>query len=85
MICKRCKLIMTWAMQKRQYWRLVNDGYTKEQARELMPLCGKCVTRLINDSKRERLGMFITTPDDTSECDSRCGNCSNDCNGKYCS
>lgn len=74
MICKQCKLIMTWAIQRKQYYRLINTlGYTDKQAKTIMPLCNKCVTKMINDSKRERLGMFISTPDDKCDgCDRGC-------------
>ncbi len=44
--CKGCNThLMTWALQKAQFGRLINSGYTEAEAKEAMPRCQKCTTR----------------------------------------
>lgn len=46
--CKRCGCRMTWADQRRQFARLIqNKGMSPDQAGGMMPLCQKCVTAVI--------------------------------------
>ena len=54
--CKHCGNIMTWAEVRRQYGRLIQKkGRPPEQARELSPLCQKCVTGLFPANKCNKL------------------------------
>lgn len=43
-VCLRCKYPMTWEAQRRQFGRLIRRGLTKEQAKEMLPRCQKCMT-----------------------------------------
>lgn len=44
--CKQCATQMIWLDVQRQYARLLKKGYTKLQAKEKLPLCHKCVTKV---------------------------------------
>jgi hypothetical protein len=46
--CRGCGYRITWAEQRRQYARAIQRyGVTPEAAKELMPRCGKCLTRAL--------------------------------------
>lgn len=66
--CKQCNNPMTWAQSRVQFGRLLKQGKTPEQAKEILPRCQLCVTRLVQrtelDAKRaaeriERVKRFI--------------------------
>ena len=43
--CQGCMNHLTWAEQRQQYGRAIKRyGLTPEEAKKLMPLCGKCLT-----------------------------------------
>lgn len=45
--CLSCNHPITWAEQKKQFGRLVRKGLSSEQAKRLLPWCGKCVTNAL--------------------------------------
>jgi hypothetical protein len=49
--CRGCGYPLTWARQKQQFARAVHRyGLTPEQAQQVMPRCGKCLTIRLKDS-----------------------------------
>jgi len=42
--CKRCRCLMTWADQRKQFGRMIGRGLTTEEAKTVQPRCQKCVT-----------------------------------------
>jgi hypothetical protein len=42
--CLDCGYPVAWNTQRSQYGRAIRRGLTPDQAKELMPLCGKCLT-----------------------------------------
>ncbi len=52
-ICSRCNHTeLTWSEQRREFARLIQGGFTPEEAKQHMPLCGKCVTMVVRENGR---------------------------------
>jgi hypothetical protein len=47
--CLRCNNAMTWAEQRRQFGRLIQCGFTPDQAKERVPRCQKCITIMLEE------------------------------------
>lgn len=47
--CKDCQSAMTWAEQRRQFARLLSRGFSREEAKALLPRCQKCVTAALRE------------------------------------
>jgi hypothetical protein len=52
--CADCNGRVTWSGQRRQFGRAVQDyGLTPEEAKQIMPRCGKCLTELMRERGRK--------------------------------
>lgn len=43
-VCARCGHPMTWAEQRRQFGRLMRQGFAADAARQMLPRCQTCMT-----------------------------------------
>jgi hypothetical protein len=47
--CQKCRALITWDEQRKQYGRLLRAGFALWQVKERMPLCYRCTTIKIRD------------------------------------
>ena len=47
--CLACDSPMTWRDQRRQFARLLERGFTADEAKQLTPRCQKCMTILLRE------------------------------------
>jgi hypothetical protein len=51
--CLNCDFPITWDEQRRSYARAIQRyGLSPEEAKRIMPRCGKCLTELLNPGRR---------------------------------
>jgi hypothetical protein len=61
MKCKNCNQNMTFAAQKVQYKRLIQKNYSKEEINKITPLCHKCLTTYLKNTKMvEGVETYLT-------------------------
>ena len=47
-VCRQCYYPqLTWSEQRQQFGRLIDAGYSREQIKQLMPRCRRCVSELL--------------------------------------
>lgn len=47
-ICKHCGTSVTWDNVRREYGRMATAGHDKQTIKLVMPLCGRCMTKILN-------------------------------------
>ena len=50
--CKTCQREMTWAAQRGQFGRLMRKRFSRDQAKLVLPLCGKCLTNWLRQRRQ---------------------------------
>jgi hypothetical protein len=61
-VCQHCRYPMTWEAQRRQFGRLMRSGFTKAEAKALLPRCQKCMTVLL-ENRRDNLKQTLSPLD----------------------
>jgi hypothetical protein len=61
--CVSCNGRLTWSEQRRQFAIAIKVfGLTPEEAKQIMPRCGKCLTELMRERGRKRAPRIRPLP-----------------------
>lgn len=60
-ICRDCRYPMTWDQQRRQFGRLMQKGFTVDEAKAALPRCQKCLTLWLHaDDPRWSFAIWLS-------------------------